>query len=76
MLFFRSEEMIDAWCRARGTARRPTVTMDQLWEMAVTWYGSRLTLESRRPAAPEIRGIFASIGLHGDFWDPSADTFG
>ena len=76
MLFFRSEGMIDVWCRARGTPRRPTVRMDQLWQMAVTWYGSRLTPEARRPAAAEIRGIFAAIGLHGDFWDPTSDTFG
>jgi hypothetical protein len=76
MLFFRSEGMIDAWCRAHGTSRRPTVTMDQLWGMATAWYASRLTLESRRPAAAEIPGIFATLGLHGDFWDPSADPSG
>jgi hypothetical protein len=23
-----------------------------------------------------MRGIFAGIGLHGDFWDPQADAFG
>jgi hypothetical protein len=76
MLFFRSEEMIDAWCRAKKTPRRPTVTMDQLWKLATTWYGSRLTPESRRPQPAEMRAIFESIGLHGDFWDPAADSFG
>ena len=45
----------------RGTPRRSTVTIDQLWVMAGTWYASRLTLESRRPAAAEIRGIFSGI---------------
>jgi len=50
--------------------------MDQLWHMAVTWYGTRLRAESRRPGPSEMRGIFESIGLHGDFWDPQADTFG
>jgi len=50
--------------------------MDQLWRMAVTWYGTRLDPESRRPQPDEIRGIFESIGLRGDFWDPRADTFG
>ena len=50
--------------------------MDQLWQMAVTWYGTRLKAESRRPAAAEMRSIFEGIGLHGDFWDPQADTFG
>lgn len=75
MLFFRSEEMIDAWCRERRTPRRPTVRMDQLWRLAVTWYATRLEADSRRPAPAEMRGIFESIGLEGDFWDPSADTF-
>ena len=76
MLFFRSEERIAAWCQARGVALRPIVRMDQLWQMAVTWYGTRLDAESRRPGATEMRGIFAGIGLHGDFWDPTSDAFG
>ena len=75
MLFFRSEESIDAWCAAGGRPRRPSVRMDQLWQMAVTWYGTRLEAESRRPAPDEIRGIFEGIGLAGDFWDPKADAF-
>jgi len=75
MLFFRSEDMIDAWCEARKVPRRPSVRMDQLWQMATTWYATRLDAESRRPAPAEIRGIFERIGLTGDFWDPSADTF-
>ncbi len=75
MLFFRSEERIDAWCQDRKTPRRPSVRLDQLWRMAVTWYASRLEADSRRPAPAEIRGIFESIGLEGDFWDPSADSF-
>ncbi|HEY2953986.1 MAG TPA: hypothetical protein VGK89_01910 [Candidatus Eisenbacteria bacterium] len=76
MLFFRSEAFIDAWCRERSVPRRPAVTMDQLWTLAVTWYATRLEPESRRPAPDEMRGIFAGIGLTGDFWDPKADTFG
>ncbi len=75
MLFFRSGEQIDAWCRATGVPRRPSVRMDQLWRMAVTWYSTRLEAESRRPAPEEIRGIFEGLGLLGDFWDPKADTF-
>jgi hypothetical protein len=41
----------------------------------VIWYESRLTAESRRPAAQDIPGIFASIGLEGPFWDPAADQW-
>ena len=75
MLFFRSEELIRDWCQARAVSPRPVVTMDLLWQMAVTWYGTRLQPISRRPAAAEMRQIFESIGLRGDFWDPQADTF-
>lgn len=75
MLFFRSEERIDEWCRAKSILRRPTVSMDQLWRLAVTWYATRLEPESRRPAPSEMRGIFEAIGLLGDFWDPTADAF-
>jgi hypothetical protein len=75
MLFFRSEEQIDAWCAARNVPRRPLVRMDQLWHLAVTWYATRLEPESRRPAPSEMRGIFEHLGLYGDFWDPSSDTF-
>ena len=75
MLFFRSEDHIQQWCRARGAAPNPAVRMDQLWHLAVTWYGTRLEETSRRPAPEEMRRIFESIGLEGDFWDPRADTF-
>lgn len=75
MLFFRAEELIAEWCRARGVTHRPIVRMDQLWNLAVTWYSTRLEEVSRRPAAAEMRGIFEAIGLTGDFWDPRADSF-
>jgi len=76
MLFFRSEALIDEWCGTRGTPRGPSVRMDQLWRMAATWYATRLEADSRRPGPGEMRGIFADIGLGGDFWDPQADTPG
>ena len=75
MLFFRSEDLILSWCRARDVTPRPVVSMSQLWHLAVTWYGTRLAPESRRPAPAEMRGIFERIGLQGDFWDPQSDTF-
>lgn len=75
MLFFRSEDDARAWCAARDAPLRPLVTMPQLWQMATTWYATRLDPHSRRPQPDEIRGIFGAIGLTGDFWDPQADTF-
>ncbi len=72
MLFFRSEEMVKAWCEAKEAPVRPLVTMDQLWSLANAWYATRLEENSRRPQADEMRGIFASIGLDDPFWDPRA----
>lgn len=76
MLFFRSEELVRAWCVAQGHPLRPLVRMDQLWGLATAWYGTRLQPASRRPQPAEMREIFAGLGLAGDFWDPQADRFG
>ena len=75
MLLFRSEETVNLWCEDRGLPRRPLVSLEQLWQLAVIWYGNRLTPESRRPAADEMVGVFESIGLTGPFWEPKADRF-
>lgn len=75
MLLFRSEETVNRWCQAHQVPRRPLIRLDQLWQLAVIWYATRLTAESRRPTADEMAGIFASIGLEGPFWDPKADTW-
>ena len=72
MLLFRSEESVNRWCQAKRLPRRPFVSLDQLWQLAVIWYGNRLTPESRRPAADEMVSVFTSIGLIGPFWDPNA----
>ena len=76
MLFFRSEEQVRDWCMAREVPVRPLVRIDQLWALATTWYLTRLQAESRRPKPDEMRGIFAGLGLEGDFWDPTSDNFG
>ena len=76
MLFFRSEDEVQKWCADRGSPIQAVATMEQLWEMAATWYATRLKRESHRPHPDEIRGIFADIGLTGALWDPQTDAFG
>ena len=76
MLFFRSEERVREWCAERGYPMRPIVTIDQLWTLAMTWYSTRLEENSRRPQPDEMRSIFTTLALEGDFWDPQSDTFG
>ncbi len=75
MLLFRSEETVERWCESRGTPRRPLVSLDQLWRLAVVWYENRLTIESRRPGPDEMVSVFGSMGLTGPFWDPRADRW-
>jgi len=76
MLFFRSEDMVKEWCRARGVEPRPIVSMAQLWGLSIAWYSSRLEPTARRPGPAEMRAIFGGLGLTGSFWDPEADAFG
>jgi hypothetical protein len=75
MLLFRSEETVDLWCAVHNAPRRPLVNLAQLWQLAVHWYGTRLTVESRRPAPDEMVSIFNSLGLTGPFWDPKSDQW-
>lgn len=75
MLFFRGEEQVARWCAVNQVPSRPLVTFEQLWQLAVEWYGNRLTDDARRPGPAEMRQIFARIGLTGDFWDPESDNF-
>jgi hypothetical protein len=75
MLLFRSEDTVDLWCARNKLPRRPTINLDQLWQLAVHWYANRLTIESRRPARDEMMSIFASTGLTGPFWDPKSDQW-
>jgi hypothetical protein len=70
MLFFRSEEQVDAWCAANGAEKRPLVSLDQLWKLSGAWYSSRLIPDAPRPGPDDIRRMFADIGLDGPFWDP------
>jgi hypothetical protein len=72
MLLFRSEESVNRWCESKELPRRPLVSLEQLWQLAVIWYGNRLSVESRRPAADEMVSVFASLGLTDPFWDPTA----
>jgi hypothetical protein len=75
MLLFRSEETVASWCKAQGVPQRPIIDLEQLWFLATTWYGNRLTVESRRPGPDEMVEIFSRVGLSGPFWDPKADQW-
>lgn len=64
MLLFRGEEHIDSSGKPRGA----TMTPDQAWRLADAWYHDRDDPSWRRKNVEEAEGVFASIGLTGDFW--------
>ncbi len=70
MLFFRSEEFVNLWCQERGLEVCPVIDLETQWQLAVAWYGNRLSPEARRPEPDEMVRIFADCGLEGPFWDP------
>jgi hypothetical protein len=68
MLFFRSEDHIERWTRARGIPRGGTMSPEQMWRLADAWYATRLSPDWRRYTAEEAQALFADIGLTGPFW--------
>lgn len=68
MLLFRSEEHLGGWLEERGIQHGATLTVDQCWQLAATWYRDRMQRGWRRPNPEEAERTFASIGLTGPFW--------
>jgi hypothetical protein len=64
MLLFRDEEHIGRSGKRRGA----TMTPEQMWRLADAWYHDRDDPLWRRKNVDEAEGIFASIGLTGNFW--------
>ena len=69
MLFFRDEEHVDAWCKAWNLPKGAVLDLDTAWKLSQTWFGvPRNRPEWRRFTPEETRGIFAGLGLTGEFW--------
>ena len=65
MLLFRSEEHIGRWSDPRGAV----LSLQTAWKLAQAWFGTDRRLpEWRRRTVGEIRELFASLDLTGDFW--------
>ena len=42
--------------------------MDQLWQLAVAWYGDRLDPDWKPRTSDESQAILDGVGLTSDFW--------
>lgn len=68
MLLFRSEEDIKDWCREQGMPLGQVLTLEQVWQLSQSWYGSRLEAEYTGRTAVEAEKIFRQVGLADPFW--------
>lgn len=68
MLLFRSEEHLQRWLAERAIERGATMTLDQQWRLARTWYSNRADPDWRRRTPEEAQQVFADLGLTGPFW--------
>ncbi len=64
MLLFRSEEHVERSGKPKGASMTP----EQMWLLADTWYHDRDDQSWRRRSAEEAEDVFAEIGLGGEFW--------
>ncbi len=49
-------------------AEGASLPLDQLWALAVRWYGDRLDPDWRPRTAAESQAILDAVGLRGAFW--------
>jgi hypothetical protein len=61
---------VERWCEKQGLPRGGILTLEQAWALARIWYEDRLDPDWRRRSPGEVRAVFASIGLEGEFWTP------
>jgi len=70
MLYFRSEEHVDRWCRQWKLERGAMLTLDQVWQLAKAWYSpDRSDPAWRRFTVDEAEAILTGIGLTAPFWN-------
>jgi len=70
MLFFRSEEHVDRWCRQWNLSRGALLNLDQGWRLAQAWYGpDRREPDWRRKTVDEAEALFDELGLTSPFWN-------
>jgi hypothetical protein len=61
MLLFRSEEEIEG-------PRGGVMTVAQLHQLAMRWYGERLDPDWRPRTVAQSQAILEAVGLTGSFW--------
>ena len=68
MLLFRSEEMVDRWCKRNRLEHGEVLTIDQIWELSKLWYHNRLSVDFHGRSVEQVAEVFKQAGLTSKFW--------
>jgi len=69
MLFFRSEEHVDKWCRDWRFERGAVLRLGECWRLADALYADdRRDRRWKRPTPEEAQALFRRLGLNSPFW--------
>ena len=68
MLYFRSEEHVDRWCRKWNQQRGESFSLETCWGLAKGWFGDRFEIR-RKKTVEEARALLDELGLTSPFWD-------
>jgi hypothetical protein len=67
MLYFRSEEHVDRWCKQWNQPRGESFSLETAFALAKGFFGDRLQIR-RKKTVEETRALFDSLGFTSDFW--------
>jgi len=69
ILFFSSEERIDAWCSRHGHLKGSILKIATGVALAESWFGDYASPEWRRKGPEQATNIFSALGLDPSFWN-------
>ena len=68
MLYFRSEEHVDRWCKKWNQQRGESFSLEKAYALGKGFFGDRLAIR-RKKTLDETRALFDSLGFTSPFWD-------
>ena len=68
MLYFRSEEHVNKWCKKWNQPRGESFSLEKAFTLGKGFFGDRLKIR-RKKTTEETRALFDSLGFTASFWD-------
>jgi hypothetical protein len=65
---FHNEDEVDAWCHRHRFSKGTVLSLPQMWQFAIAWYGGYVSKPWHKRSADEVRSVLRENGLVGSFW--------